>query len=140
MRLATFHRSMDLRQFDYSELQQKVEPKLFIQSLKALVNPRTLEADFGEFILNVGGVLEPLSDVEVSEDFLSSFKTKPKIFCTRYSQPSKWDEAQYMVFKRRFGNIENSDNKRNMIDMLVLPLMRGTCFGETRVPSTSLYR
>lgn len=104
--IATFHQREDLTETHVDELRQRIQPDLFIQSLKAPINPATLEADFGAFVLNVSGILEPGHLIEVSLGFLSLLSGKPRLVCLRYSSPDKWDKGRPKVYGGEVAFIE----------------------------------
>lgn len=62
-----------------------VQPDIFLQSLKAKVDPSTHEADFGTFVLNVSGVLDPGHPIEVPQAL-----TNWHGFVFKFSQPGDW--------------------------------------------------
>ena len=79
-----------------------IQPEIFLQSLKAEVDPRTHEADFGKFILNVSGILDPGHPIEVP----GVHHADQHGFGFKFSQPGKWHRAETVLAEQGLSVLE----------------------------------
>lgn len=94
--IATFFTNETQDEFLKSNLRDRVQPEIFIKSLKAEIDTEKLEADFGTFILNIAGIIDPgcVSSISLFANIrLSSFK---------YSQPGKSIQGQSASIQSRW--------------------------------------
>lgn len=87
---------------DTKLVREDVQPEIFLRTLKAKVDPCTLEADFGTFILNVSGILDPGHPIEVP----GILHPNQHGFGFKFSQPGKWTCADVMLAEQGLSIME----------------------------------
>ena len=79
-----------------------ISPRIFLQALKAKVDPCTHEVDFGTFTLNVSGILDPGHPIEAPSVLCAGWV----VYGFKFSEPGKWTRAMTLPTEQRLGTVE----------------------------------